>query len=395
MGRPGDTERVSHDETVSQGRFALKHTLTTPNRMSGRARRLLRLPLLTLLTGLLILDAGYVLMHSAAPAHSETVGQPDFIQEVAQSNAAISPASSAPVAPPMVPTAIAAARLSDAEIAQLAVEPTPATCGSLTGRLVTETVRSAALGVNLPVHVYLPPCYNDRKHIYPAIYLFRGTDGYGNWVKNGLPEVADLQIGLGLLPPFIAVMPATDESSANGGKFRYSSRGNGSWEDFIVNELLPAIERRYSVWQTPAGRAIGGISRGAYWSIEIAFQHPDLFGIVGGHSPAITSDLLIGTPAGFSMLSMARSIGEIKKLRIHLDAGDRDWAQRGVRQLSADLSRAGIAYTTSAGQGIHNDAYWKSRMTDYLAFYAATWPRIPRLKTVTAGSVVTGRLSQP
>ncbi|MGQ9903696.1 MAG: alpha/beta hydrolase [Anaerolineae bacterium] len=383
----------------------MKHTLTTPNSMSGQARRLLRLPLLTLLTGLLILDAGYVLMHSAAPAQSETIERSNYsAQQAAQPDADIARARSMPVArtargpiaaPPVVPTAVTAARLSNAKIAPLVVEPTPATCGSLTGRLVTETVRSAVLGVNLPVHVYLPPCYNDRKHIYPAIYLFRGTDGYGNWVENGLPEVADLQIGLGLLPPFIAVMPATDESSANGGKFRYSSRGNGSWEDFIVNELLPAIERKYSVWQTPAGRAIGGISRGAYWSIEIAFQHPDLFGIVGGHSPAITSDLLIGTPAGFSMLSMARSIDEIKKLRIHLDAGDRDWAQRGVRQLSADLSGAGIAHTTSAGEGIHADGYWKSRMTDYLAFYTATWPRIPRPKPVTTQPVVTSQLSEP
>lgn len=379
----------------------LRHTL---GRARNRMRAALRLPPVALLTGLLILDAGYVLMQSAAPAHSKAIDHPDAAQAVMQPEGAPLLASNAPmarptsrptVAPPVVPTAIPAPRLSDAEIAQLVAEPTPTSCGSLTGRLVTETVPSAALGVNLPVHVYLPPCYDGERRIYPVIYLFRGTDGYGNWVRNGLPEVADLQIGLGLLPPFVAVMPATDESSANGGKFRYSSRGDGSWEGFIVNELLPAIESKYSVWQTPAGRAIGGVSRGAYWSIEIAFQRPDLFGIVGGHSPAITSDLLIGTPAGFSMLSMARSIDEIRKQRIHLDAGDRDWAQSGVRKLSGDLSAAGVAYTTSTGQGIHADAYWKSRMTDYLAFYTATWPRIPRPRTATAESGITGRQSQP
>lgn len=377
----------------------MKPALTTLRHTPGRLRRSLRLPLVALLIGLLILDAGYVLMQSAAPAHSETVRQSESTQEVAQVSAASSapagPARRPTVAPPIVPTAPGAARLSDAEIAQLAAEPTPVICGSLTGQLVTETVPSAALGVNLPVHVYLPPCYNAERHIYPVIYLFRGTDGYGNWVRNGLPEVADLQIGLGLLPPFIAVMPATDEFSANGGKFRYSSRGNTSWEGFVVNELLPAIERKYSVWQTPSGRAIGGVSRGAYWAIEIAFQRPDLFGVVSGHSPAITPDLLIGVSPDFSMLSMARSIEEIKKLRIHLDAGDRDWAQSGVRKLSGDLSSAGIAHTTSTGEGVHTDAYWKSRMTDYLAFYTATWPRIPRPKTAAARAAVTGRLSPP
>lgn len=372
----------------------MKSDTSLPHHTTGRLRRSLQLPLVALLTGLLILDAGYVLMRSAAPAHSETLERAEAAPAGRQPQAA-APAIRRTVAPPVVPTAVAAARLSEADIARLAAEPAPARCGSLTGRVVTETVPSAALGLSLPVHIYLPPCYDGERNIYPAIYLFRGTDGYGNWVRNGLPEVADLQIGLGLLPPFVAVMPATDESSAGGGKFRYSSRGDGSWEGFVVNELLPAIESRYSVWQTPAGRAIGGISRGAYWSIEIAFQHPDLFGIVGGHSPAITSDLLIGTPADFSMLSMARSIDDIKRQRIHLDAGSRDWAQSGVRKLSGDLSAAGIAHTTSSGEGGHTDAYWKSRMTDYLAFYTATWPRIPRPKAVTAESSLTGRHTQP
>ncbi len=383
----------------------MKPALTLPHQTAGRPRRALRLPLAAVLTGLLMLDAGYVLMQSAAPAESETLSRADSTTlQVARSHAAVSSAYSAPivqpagrptVAPPIVPTAVVAARLTDAEIARLIAEPTPTVCGSLSGRLITETLPSAALGVNLPVHIYLPPCYDGELHSYPVIYLFRGTDGYGNWVKNGLPEAADLQVGLGMLPPFVAVMPATDESSANGGKFRYSSQGKASWEGFVVNELLPAIESKYSVWQTPAGRAIGGISRGAYWSIEIGFQHPDLFGIVGGHSPAITADLLIGAPPGFSMLSLARSVEELKMLRIHLDAGNRDWAQSGVRALSADLRAAGIVHTTSTGEGMHSDAYWKSRMTDYLAFYTATWPRIPRPKTATAGAGLVDRRARP
>ncbi|MCS7061271.1 MAG: alpha/beta hydrolase-fold protein, partial [Anaerolineae bacterium] len=163
----------------------------------------------------------------------------------------------------------------------------------------------------------------------------------------------------------------------------------------IINELLPAIETKYSVWGTPAGRAIGGISRGADWSIELACQYPDLFGIVGAHSPAITSDLLIGTSSDFSMLSLARSLDEIKKLRIHLDAGERDWAQSGVRKLGADLSAAGLTYTTSSAAGTHSDAYWASRMADYLTFYTATWPRIPRAKAAALSSGISARQGRP
>ncbi|MCS7062191.1 MAG: hypothetical protein RMN25_13655, partial [Anaerolineae bacterium] len=199
----------------------------------AQVARSLRSPVIVLLTGLLILDVVYVLLHSPSPASSNVIGQGepmpvriDTSAERATAHAFLSPLAP----PPMVPTAPSPALLGAADIERVLAEPTPIACGSLSGRLVTETIASKVLGVNLPVHVYLPPCYDGKRYAYPVIYLMRGTDGYGNWVRNGLPEVADLHIGLGLLPPFVAVMPATDESAVNGGKFRYSSRGSNSWE---------------------------------------------------------------------------------------------------------------------------------------------------------------------
>jgi enterochelin esterase-like enzyme len=239
--------------------------------------------------------------------------------------------------------------------------------------------------MSLPVHIYLPPCYDPAGHAYPALYLIRGTDGYGNWIKNGLPELADEQIAAGALPAFIAVMPATDERARGGGKYRYSSSGGGSWEEFMLSELLPFVESNYSVWRDRDGRAIGGISRGAYWSLEIAFRHPDVFSIVAGHSPAITPDILIGVPGNFSMLDLAESADSVRSLRIYLDAGDNDWARRGVQRLSEDLDASGIPYTATSGEGIHSDPYWASRMGDYLAFYAAGWPSAARAKASSVG----------
>jgi len=289
----------------------------------------------------------------------------------------------------------AAAPLAQANEIGLAGGPVAASCEAGSGQVVTETVNSKVLGTNLPVHVYLPPCYDPVHYTYPALYLIRGTDGYGNWVKNGLPQVADAQIGAGALPPFIAVMPATDEWARGGGKYRYSSGGKGSWEEFMLDDLLPFVEGKYSVWRDRDGRAIGGISRGAYWSLEIAFRHPDLFGIVAGHSPAITPDILIGVPGNFSMLDLAESADDVRSLRIYLDAGDNDWARRGVKRLSTDLDADGIPYTATSGEGIHSDPYWASRMSDYLSFYAATWPSIARAKPSAVGFTGNAAPGQP
>lgn len=365
------------------------------------------------LTVLLLLDSGFVLWRTSNPPAPTPAPTPApairFLQPaqptpssanptpranpITQAPVSRQPAAAAPTVAP-IPVTRFEAPLNDQEIAEMAVEPTPSACPALSGRIITETINSAVLGASIGVHVYLPPCYNPDKFIYPALYLIRGTDGYGNWVKMGLPEAADTQISLGRLPPFVAVMPATDEGGRSGGKYIYSSSGRSSWEGFMLDELVPFIEQKYSVWQDRAGRAIGGISRGGYWSIEIAFQHPDLFSAVGGHSPSITSDMLIGTPAGFSMLSLARSVDAIKTLRIELDAGRDDWAQKGVNKLASDLDAQGLPCTVTSGDGIHSDNYWSSRIADYLAFYAANWPRIARARPVQIGSAFSA-LGQP
>jgi enterochelin esterase-like enzyme len=273
------------------------------------------------------------------------------------------------------------------EIEKLAAEPTPVLCEKPVGQLVTDTVKSKVLGREMQVHVYLPPCYDKSKHVYPALYLIQGSAyRFGEWVEDGVPRIADLHMSLGILPPFIIVMPASDLDGGSYSRYTYSVKGKGSWEDFIVNELVPAIEDRYGAWKHRDGRAIGGISRGGYWSLEIGFANPDKFSAVGGHSPSIMPDKLIGTPANFSMLTLARSVEALKTMRIYLDAGDRDWAQSGVKRLSRDLDAKGIPYTVSSGDGAHEDAYWASRVPDYLAFYSATWPRIARAKPASTGA---------
>ncbi|HEY3290526.1 MAG TPA: alpha/beta hydrolase-fold protein [Anaerolineae bacterium] len=263
-----------------------------------------------------------------------------------------------------------------------AATPAAATlCGDKAGRVVGDAVKSRTLGVTLPVDIYLPPCYDDKKYTYPTLYLIQGL-GYvrGQWADDGVATVADRAILSGQLPPFIMVMPANDSMSGSASRFVYTSRGDNSWEGFITNELIPTMDNRYSTWGNRDGRAIGGISRGGYWALEIAFTHTSLFSAVGGHSPAITSDYLVGTPDDFSMLDLVRTTDSLKSLRIFLDAGLGDVTQNGVYQLASELGAKKLTYVGRIGTGKHDDVYWSSQLGNYLRFYAATWPMQPRSK---------------
>jgi enterochelin esterase-like enzyme len=254
-------------------------------------------------------------------------------------------------------------------------------CGDKEGKVIGDKVKSVVLGVTLPVDVYVPPCYDPSKYAYPTLYLIQGL-GYvrGQWADDGVAIVADRGILSGRLPPFIMVMPANDSMSGSASRFVYTSRGTKSWEGFIVNELIPIMDSRYSTWGNRDGRAIGGISRGGYWALEIAFMHTNLFSAAGGHSPAITSDYLVGTPDDFSMLDLVRLTDSLKTLRIFLDAGLGDVTQTGVYQLASELGAKKIPYVGRVGTGKHDDVYWSSQLDNYLAFYAATWPVQPQAK---------------
>jgi enterochelin esterase-like enzyme len=285
----------------------------------------------------------------------------------------------AAVQPTVVPTA-GARDVFDMQSAEVKLPASNIDCPVPTGTIVTETIDSSVTALPITVHIFLPPCYNAQAYEYPTLYLIHGTAyEQGGFIENGLPRLAELQMGIGTLPPFIIVMPGADMRAGDASKYSWTNWGPGSYDDFFVNELIPFIDSKYSTWQSKEGRAIGGISRGGYWSVEIGFANPELFSAVGGHSPS-TGTMLVNMPAGFSMIQTAKSIEDLRTLRIWLDAGDGDWARIDAKNLAAELDENNVSHSLSIGQGIHEDAYWISRFTDYLDFYAQDWPRTARAR---------------
>jgi enterochelin esterase-like enzyme len=148
-----------------------------------------------------------------------------------------------------------------------------------------------------------------------------------------------------------------------------TSGGGQSFEEQLVNELMPHIDATYRTVQTREARAIGGISRGGVWSLEIAFQHPDAFGIVGAHSPALSANR---APPAYDPFVLLKQPG-VQGLRIYLSAGDADWAREATEDLHQALSAQGIASQFVVHPGAHVDQQWAQHIDEYLSFYAAGW----------------------
>jgi len=268
---------------------------------------------------------------------------------------------STPTAMVTAPTA-AAAPAGDSSPPTVTTTPTPC---PFPGEIVQSALTSVIAG-SLNFRIYLPPCYEDGRQ-YPTLYMLSGNihnDVF--WDDLGLDEAAAEGAAAGLWPPFLIVM-------ADGGWIaNNSSGGPGSYERVIVDELIPLIEREYCAWPDPAGRAIGGVSRGGYWALEIAFQHPQLFASVGGHSAALL-DVAAGPEINPQQTGLTRDLGD---LRIYLDFGTDDYLIGNTQRLHEQMEAADppVPHTWALNEGGHDEAYWSAQIDTYLAWYSAPWP---------------------
>jgi enterochelin esterase-like enzyme len=226
-------------------------------------------------------------------------------------------------------------------------------------------VHSATLNEEIPVRLYLPPCDPPSGKGWPVIYLLHGAGWTErHWDDVLIDEVAEAGRVNGTLPPLILVFPRRIEDSRQPGP-----EGDLPFEHFVVSELIPWVDSHTPAQADRDHRAIGGISLGGFWALEIAFHHPELFDSVGGHSPVVGSPGDALSPMGLMMNHAA----DLAKLRIWLDVGDQDSLGPGTANLADGLKAAGIPVTFHQWPGGHVEPYWEAHTGDYLAFYSAPW----------------------
>lgn len=214
-------------------------------------------------------------------------------------------------------------------------------------------------------HAYLPPCYGEDGRSYPVLYLFHGSiQNDSHWSSLGLVHHVEEGIRTGRYPPFIVIMP-------DNGKIGNNTSGNDhSIEGITVNSLIPFVDETFCTWNDAQGRGIGGISRGGYWALMIAFRHTDLFTAVSGHS----SHLRFETDRAEYNPLATYADADLSNMRIWLDWGESDFLRPGQQQLRDSLQAIGANVDAHVNGGGHNDAYWQVHLRQYLDWHTAAWP---------------------
>ena len=218
---------------------------------------------------------------------------------------------------------------------------------------------------SIPYRVYLPPCYDETGERFPVLLMLHGLQATDQeWQDLGIGDAADQLIASGEAPPFLIVLP-------------WERRGL-EFESALVEHLLPHVQETYHGATARGLLAVGGLSRGAGWALRIGMKHPDVFGEVGLHSPAVLS------PDLYYLGDWVEAIPPANRPRLWIDIGDHDSLRASVFELTALLDKLQYTYVWTFGAGDHTPDYWSGHLEAYLRWYSEAWRGTSNPKTQTA-----------
>src|SRR5580698_2831553 len=156
------------------------------------------------------------------------------------------------------------------------------------GRAECSVIKSQILGGPVRYCAYLPASFDqDKTRKYPVLYFLHGLgDNEQSLLNFGGWDVVSEMRSQGKIGEFVILAPSAGHTfyvDSENGKVRY--------EDFLVKEFMPQMEKKYRVDGARATRGITGVSMGGYGALRLAFKYPDQFAAVSAQMPALIADV--------------------------------------------------------------------------------------------------------
>ncbi len=232
---------------------------------------------------------------------------------------------------------------------------------------------SAFLELDRDVLVWLPPGYHNSNERYPVLYMHDGqniVDPGTSYIGTDwqVDEVATELIESGQMEKIIIVgMSSTDNRRPEYSPIQLG----GDYTRFVIEEVIPFINRSYRTLTGPENTAVMGSSMGGIISFHMAWEHSETFGYAGCLSPAFLVD-------EDEILHRIRAYrGPLKEVKFYLDNGTVGLEAEldpGFREMAEILRSKG--YTDDGNLlvfvdegAVHNEIAWARRVHKPLLFF--------------------------
>jgi len=226
------------------------------------------------------------------------------------------------------------------------------------GKLEMIEYKSKTVGTTRTMNVYTPPGYSADKK-YPVLYLLHGIGGdETEWNRFAKPNILlDNLIADKKAVPMLIVMPngrAQKNDRAEGNVFA-AAPAFATFERDLLDDVIPAIESRYSIDTNRCARALAGLSMGGGQSLNFGLQHLDTFAWVGGFSSAPNTK----APAQL-VADPARTKRELSLL--WLSCGNKDGLIGVSQGLHAHLKKHDVPHIWHVDGHGHDATHWRNSL---------------------------------
>lgn len=226
------------------------------------------------------------------------------------------------------------------------------------GKLEMVEYDSKTVGTTRKMNVYTPPGYSKDKK-YPVLYLLHGIGGdETEWQRFASPDrLFDNLINDGEAVPMIVVMPnGRAQKNDRAGRDAFESApAFAVFERDLLDDVIPAIESRFSVQADREHRALAGLSMGGGQSLNFGLAHLDTFAWIGGFSSAPN------TKAPQELISDPGKTREQLKL-LWLSCGNKDGLIRISQRMQRHLKEKGIPHVWNVDGNGHDPTHWRNNL---------------------------------
>jgi len=254
--------------------------------------------------------------------------------------------------------------------------------GVFHGTVTKVWYRSEVLDMDRRVYVYTPAGYEGGAEKYPVFYLLHGAGGDEDaWTNMGrTAQIMDNLIAQGRSKPMIVVMTNGNANQAGAqnevppipvageqGMAAYQ-RYAGKFEEHLVNDVVPFIEKNYRTLTGKNNRAIAGLSMGGAHTQTITNDNPGMFSYIGVFSMGIMSFGARNQDAAKIEQERNAKLEALKNSGYKLywiACGKDDFVYKGVVTLRETLDKLNFKYIYRESSGGHTWANWRIYLSEF------------------------------
>jgi len=228
--------------------------------------------------------------------------------------------------------------------------------------------------------IYTPPGYEKDKKRYPVLYLLHGGGGDEEaWLSRGRANyVIDNLVASNKALPMIVVFtngnpntiaaPLDRTAATSTAPPGIGSMASGKFEESLVKDVIPFIEKNYRVIADANHRAVTGFSMGGYQTQNVTNANPGVFNYIGVMSMGLFSSFRSNPDPNYDKQAHVKQLEALKKSNpkvYWIAIGKEDFLYATAGKLTALYDEVGLKYTYRENNGRHDWNAWRLYLNEF------------------------------